>query len=135
VPSHLAELASNHPEATAGVRITETRSGRRLVYLPGARRLDEAAWAELEAADCAFVDGTFFTEDELARVRPGAPPATEMGHEPIASTLARLARLRGRRLYTHVNNTNPVLDARSPERRAVEAAGVEVASDGLELEL
>jgi pyrroloquinoline quinone biosynthesis protein B len=120
------------------VRVTETRSGRRLVYLPGARRLDEAAWAELEAADCVFVDGTFFTEDELARMRPGAASATEMGHAPIGGpggTLARLARLRGRRFYTHVNNTNPILDAGSPERRAVEAAGVEVAADGLELEL
>lgn len=138
VPSHLAELASGHPEATAGVRITEARSGRRLVYVPGVRRIDEATWAELEAADCAFLDGTFFAEDELAKLRPGAPRATDMGHAPIAGpdgTLARLARLRGRCLYTHVNNTNPILDARSPERRAVEAAGVEVAADGMELEL
>jgi pyrroloquinoline quinone biosynthesis protein B len=138
VPTHLAELASNHPEATVGVRITEALGRRRLVYLPGARRLDEAAWAELEAADCAFVDGTFFAEHELAGMRPGAPTATEMGHAPIGGrdgTLARLARLRGRRLYTHVNNTNPILDADSPERRAVEAAGVEVAADGMELEL
>ena len=138
VPSHLAELVPGHPEATVGVRVTEARSGRRLVYVPGARRIDDATWAELEAADCAFVDGTFFAEDELARVRAGAPAATVMGHAPISGrdgTLARLARLRGRRLYTHVNNTNPILDARSPERRAVETAGVEVAADGMELEL
>jgi pyrroloquinoline quinone biosynthesis protein B len=138
VPTHLAELVAGHPEATTGVRVTEARSGRRLVYVPGARRIDEATWAELEAADCAFLDGTFFTEDELAKRRPGAPRATDMGHAPIAGpdgTLARLARLRGRRLYTHVNNTNPILDAGSPERRAVESAGVEVAADGMELEL
>jgi pyrroloquinoline quinone biosynthesis protein B len=138
VPTHLAELVAGHPEATTGLRITEARSGRRLVYVPGARRIDEASWAELEAADCVFLDGTFFAEDELAKLRPGAPRATEMGHAPISGpdgTLARLAALRGRRLYTHVNNTNPILDAGSPERRAVEAAGVEVAADGLELEL
>jgi pyrroloquinoline quinone biosynthesis protein B len=137
-PTHLAELASNHPEATVGVRVTEARTGRRLVYVPGAKRLDEGSWAELEAADCAFVDGTFFSEGELAKTRPGAPTASEMGHAPIGGpggTLERLAGLRGRRLYIHLNNTNPVLDARSAERRAVEAAGVEVAADGMELEL
>ncbi len=138
LPTHLGELASAHPEATTGVRVTETRSGRRLVCVPGAKRLDEATWAELEAADCVFFDGTFFSEGELASVRPGAPAASDMGHAPIGGrdgTLGRLAGLRGRRLYIHLNNTNPVLDAGSPERRAVEAAGVEVAADGLELEL
>jgi len=138
VPSWLGELAANAPEATLGLRVTDRRSGRRLVYAPGARALDSGTWAELAAADLRFVDGTFWSEDELRRLRPGAPGATQMGHLPIGGrdgSLARLATLPGRTLYTHLNNTNPVLDAGSPEAREVRERGVEIAQDGLELEL
>lgn len=138
VPGWLEPLASSHPEATCGVRITERASGRRLVVIPGLRTFDAGTRAELEAADCVFLDGTFFEADELRRVRPGAPDAFAMGHLPIAGpdgSLAELARLRARRFYLHLNNTNPVLDAASPEAARVRAAGVEIASDGLELEL
>ncbi len=138
VPSWLGELAANAPEATLGLRVTDRRSGRRLVYAPGVRALDSGTWAELAAADLRFVDGTFWSEDELRRLRPGAPGATQMGHLPIGGrdgSLARLATLPGRTLYTHLNNTNPVLDAGSPEAREVRERGVEIAQDGLELEL
>jgi pyrroloquinoline quinone biosynthesis protein B len=138
VPTHLGELAPNAPEATVGVRVTDQTTGRRLVYVPGTRSLGGGVVAELEAASVAFVDGTFFTADELQRMRPGAPDAETMGHVPVSGpngSLARLAALPGRRLLTHVNNTNPLVDAGSAERRWLAAAGVELASDGLELEL
>ncbi|HKE12603.1 MAG TPA: pyrroloquinoline quinone biosynthesis protein PqqB [Myxococcota bacterium] len=138
VPTHLGNLASNAPEATAGVRLTETRTGRRIVYIPGMRAMDGGVVAELEGASCAFADGTFFTASELAATRPGAPDALAMGHVPISGeggSLHRLAALPGRRLYTHLNNTNPLVNASSPERRWVEATGVEVAHDGLEVEI
>lgn len=138
VPGWLEPLAGAHPEATCGVRITERASGRRLVVIPGLRTFDPGTRAELEAADCVFLDGTFFEADELRRVRPGAPDAFAMGHLPITGpdgSLAELARLRAQRFYLHLNNTNPVLDAASPEAARVRAAGVEIARDGLELEL
>jgi pyrroloquinoline quinone biosynthesis protein B len=138
VPAHLGSLASNAPEATVGVRLTDTQTGRRIVYIPGMRALDGGILAELEAAACAFVDGTFFTATELAAARPGAPDAPSMGHAPISGeggSLARLAALAGRRIYTHLNNTNPLVDIGSSERRWVEAVGVEVAHDGLEVEV
>jgi pyrroloquinoline quinone biosynthesis protein B len=138
VPTHLDGLVPNHPEATAGVRITDLRSGHRLVYVPGVRSLDGGTWAELEAANVAFVDGTFFREDELSASRPGAPGAHAMGHLPVSGpdgSLAKLASLPGRCFYTHLNNTNPLLDASGPEQAWVRAAGVELASDGLELEV
>ena len=138
VPTWLAKLASNHAETTVGVRITDLRSGRRLVYAPGVAKLDAGTLAELEAAACIFVDGTFFTADELSRTRPGAPDAVAMGHAPVSGvggTLATLAELRCRKLYIHLTNTNPLLDAGSKERQAVSWAGVEVAMDGMELEL
>jgi len=138
VPTWLAERGSNHPEATAALRITDLRTGRRLVYAPGVARLDPGTRAELEAADVAFFDGTFFTADELSRARPGAPDAHAMGHVPIAESLpllAEIARSGRRLLYTHLNNTNPVVDPDSPEAEQVRRAGLEIAMDGLELAL
>jgi pyrroloquinoline quinone biosynthesis protein B len=138
VPTWAASLASNHPEATAAARVTDLRSGRRLVYAPGVAKLDAGTLAELEAAACIFVDGTFFTADELARSRPGAPDAFAMGHAPISGvggTLATLAELRCRKLYVHMNNTNPVLDTGSEAAALVRRAGIEIALDGMELAL
>jgi pyrroloquinoline quinone biosynthesis protein B len=136
VPSWCEGLA-NHPEATVGVRVTDLRSGRRMVYVPGARSLDAGARAELEAAALRFVDGTFWSDDELRRVRPGAPEARAMGHLPIAGaegSLAFLATLPGRSFYVHLNNTNPALVTGSPEAAELARRGVGVAHDGLELE-
>ncbi len=138
VPGWLGDRAANAPEATVGVRISDRRSGRRLVVAPGIQRLDSGTLAELEAADCRFVDGTFFHADELLAMRPGAPDAHAMGHLPIGGaggSLAALRELPGRSLYFHINNTNPILDLRSKERASVLEAGVEIADDGMELEL
>ena len=146
VPTWLAKLASNQPETTVGVRITDLRSGRRLVYAPGIAKLDAGTLAEFEAASCSFVDGTFFRNDELSSVRPGAPDATAMGHVPISGpggSLPALAELRtakpsgaaGRVVYIHINNTHPILDAAAPEASLVQRAGIEIAMDGMELEL
>ena len=138
VPTWLSKLASNQPETTVGVRITDLRSGRRLVYAPGIAKLDAGTLAEFEAASCSFVDGTFFRNDELSALRPGAPDATAMGHVPIAGpggSFPILTELRGRVVYIHINNTNPILDAGSPETSLVQRAGIEIAMDGMELEL
>jgi pyrroloquinoline quinone biosynthesis protein B len=136
VPNHLKDLVANHSEASVGVRITDRASDRRLVYAPGAASLDGGTRAELEAADCRIVDGTFFSPDELQRLRPGAVEARTMGHVPMTgrdSSLDILRELSGRTLYIHMNNTNPVLDARSAEAAVVRAAGIELAEDGAEL--
>lgn len=137
-PAWAAKLAANHAEATAGVRVTDLRTGRRLVYAPGIQGLDPGTLAELEAADVAFADGTFFRADELSQLRPGAPDAHAMGHAPITGargTLQHLAGLRARVFYTHLNNTNPAHDAGSEAAAAIRRAGVGIATDGLELEL
>ncbi len=138
VPSWAQPHASNSAEATLGLRVVDKRSGKRLVYAPGIQRLDTATQAELAGADARFVDGTFFTKDELRALRPGAPDAIAMGHVPISGpegSLALLRGMRGRTFYTHINNTNPILDATSAEAATVRAAGVEIASDGLEIVL
>lgn len=138
VPPFLRDVMKPHAETTVGLRITERASGARLVFVPGLKSLDSASMAELAAADVRFVDGTFFTADELRSLRPGAPDAFAMGHIPITgpdSSLATLAELPGRTWYIHMNNTNPVLDAKSPERARVERSGVRIAEDGMEIEL
>jgi pyrroloquinoline quinone biosynthesis protein B len=114
LPPHLRDLEKPHAETTVGVRITDRANGSRLAFVPGLKTLDSATLAELSVADCRFVDGTFFTEDELRELRPGAPGAVAMGHVPITgpeSSLAALAELPGRTLYIHMNNTNPILVA------------------------
>ena len=138
VPGYLRDAVANDRETCVGIRVTDTRTGHRLVYIPGLRSLGAGTLAELEAASCHFVDGTFFTGDELRALRPGAPDAVAMGHLPIAGTegsLARLAEIPGRTLYIHMNNSNPVLDADSPEAAEVARGGVEIASDGQEFEV
>jgi len=74
----------------------------------------------------------------MARRGVGTRTSLAMGHVPIdggEGSLARMSHLRARKVYTHINNTNPILDEDSPERRAVEAAGWEVAEDGMEIVL
>ena len=138
VPPFLRDLEKPQPETTVGLRVVERDTGARLAFVPGLKRLDSATLAELTAADCRIVDGTFFTEDELRALRPGAPGATAMGHVPITgpeSSLATLAELPGRTIYIHMNNTNPILDRDSTEAARIRNAGVEIAIDGMELEL
>jgi pyrroloquinoline quinone biosynthesis protein B len=110
-----------------------------LTYVPGLARLDGDVLARLGASDVALVDGTFWRDDELVRLGISDRTARQMGHVPLSGpggTLEALARLdRPRVILVHVNNTNPVLLERSPERDAVRRAGAEVGYDGLELEL
>jgi pyrroloquinoline quinone biosynthesis protein B len=80
-------------------------------------------------------DGTFWSEDELAAVRPGARGAREMNHLPISGASLDFLRQSParRKIYTHINNTNPILMPGSPERAELEQAGIEIARDGLEI--
>ena len=117
-----------------------TDGDRTLTYVPGLARLDEDVIARLAASDVVLVDGTFWHDDDLARRGIASDrSARDMGHVPLAGpdgTLAMLAELeRPRKVLVHINNTNPILLEDSPEREQVVQAGVEVAYDGLEVEL
>jgi pyrroloquinoline quinone biosynthesis protein B len=117
----------------------EVRAGNnRLAFVPGAAAITPALHARLSRADIVLFDGTLFTDDEMIRKETGAKTGRRMGHVPIdgaGSSLENLAGLPGRRIYIHINNTNPVLVDGSPERRRVEAAGWEIAEDGMEIVL
>jgi pyrroloquinoline quinone biosynthesis protein B len=122
-----------------GFVFRDIAGGGVVTYAPGLARLDAGVLSRFAASDGVLVDGTFWCDDELARLGISARTAREMGHVPLSGpggTLEALARLqRPRKALVHINNTNPVLLEDSPERAAVVRAGVEVAYDGLEIEL
>ncbi|MER7082318.1 pyrroloquinoline quinone biosynthesis protein B [Saccharopolyspora kobensis] len=122
-----------------GYRLTDANTGRTAVYLPGVQELTPAVLDELAGGDCLLVDGTCWHDDEMIRLGLAGKTSRDMGHLPIAGpdgSLRRLAALPAeRKIYVHINNTNPVLLDDSPERRTVERHGVEVATDGLEVRL
>ena len=111
--------------------------GGMVTYAPGLARLDDAIVARLAASDVVLVDGTFWHDDDLARLGISDRTAGDMGHVPLkGGTLEMLAGLeRPRKILVHINNTNPILLEDSPERAEVVRAGVEVAYDGLEVVL
>jgi pyrroloquinoline quinone biosynthesis protein B len=137
-PIHLGSRPPT-PEANVGVRIDERRTGRRLAYVSGAGDIDASVLGLLHDADCVFFDGTFWSENELIELRLGSKHARDMAHLPIGGergSLTRLAALAAsRKLFIHINNTNPILREDSPEAAAVRQAGWEAAYDGLEIEL
>ncbi|HYB29129.1 MAG TPA: pyrroloquinoline quinone biosynthesis protein PqqB [Solirubrobacteraceae bacterium] len=110
-----------------------------LTYVPGLARLDEGILARFAASDVVLVDGTFWRDDELAGLGISTRSARDMGHLPLSGpggTLEALAGLeRPRKALVHINNTNPILLEDSPEREVLTRAGIEVAYDGLEVEL
>jgi pyrroloquinoline quinone biosynthesis protein B len=117
-------------------RFEDSLTGGSLVYAPCLAAWAEPLSAALAGAGCVIMDGTFFHGDEMLQAAGEDRPARAMGHLPITDTWPRLrAHRAARKLYTHLNNTNPVTAEGSPERAALAAAGIEVASDGLTLDL
>jgi pyrroloquinoline quinone biosynthesis protein B len=126
-------------EQSTGFVFRDRATGGVVTYVPGLARLDDRVLTRFAASDLVLVDGTFWREDELARLGISERRAGDMGHVPLSGpggTLEALAGLeRPRKTLVHINNTNPILLEDSPEREEVIRAGVEVAYDGLEVEL
>lgn len=125
-------------EASLGLTLT-CRGGRKLVYLPAIGEVNQDLLEQMESADVLLFDGTFWTDDELIKVQGSGSTARQMGHLPVSSedgSLKRLAGLRKpRKVFVHVNNTNPMLNESGAEYRAVRAAGWEIAEDGWSINL
>jgi pyrroloquinoline quinone biosynthesis protein B len=124
-------------DQASGFVFRDHDGGGVVTYVPGLARLDDGVLSRFAASDLVLVDGTFWRDDELARLGISARTARDMGHVPLSGsggTLEALARLqRPRKVLVHINNTNPILLEDSPEREEVLRAGVEVAYDGLEV--
>ena len=125
-------------ESGANVGVEIKADDATLVFVPGAAAVTTTLRERFSRADVILFDGTLFTDDEMIASGTGEKNGRRMGHMPIDGadgSLAALAGLGKRRIYVHINNTNPILIEGSPERRKVEAAGWEVAADGLEIVL
>jgi len=112
-------------------------SGATALFAPSVGELTDELRDAVHASDVVLFDGTFWSDEELAAVRPGARRAREMNHLPISNdSLDFLHQSPARRkIYTHINNTNPILMPGTRERAQVEQAGIEIARDGLEIVL
>ncbi|MEU7895079.1 MBL fold metallo-hydrolase [Nonomuraea sp. NPDC049152] len=130
-PRYATALPSDADGWVTALRLTDRETGGVCVYAPAM-----GLWpGGLDGADCLIVDGTFWDEEEPLRTGISARTATEMGHLPIEATMERLATLPGRALYTHLNNTNPLVDPDAPHHKVLDEVGVEVAADGMVIEL
>jgi pyrroloquinoline quinone biosynthesis protein B len=133
--------ARDRPEPGDNIALvlSDTRSGRSLFYAPGLGALEPEVAEGLRGAHVVLVDGTFWSDDELVRLGVSARRARQMGHLPQSGSGGMLELLgtlgAERKILIHINNTNPILDERSPERAQLTAAGIEVAYDGMEIEL
>ena len=128
-----------HRGDNIGVRIVDKASGKTLFYAPGVGEIEPHLARFLAEADCVMIDGTFWTEDELIRLGISNKRARDMGHLPQSGPGGMLDVLKplkaGRKILIHINNTNPILNDDSAERHTLDAAAIEVAYDGMDIEL
>ena len=135
-PLRQGQLTSG--EASSGL-IVESTSGKRLAYMPAVPQIDDALLKEFESADVLLFDGTFWSDDELIQIQGSGQTARQMGHVPVSSVEGSLSRLAGlrrpRKIYMHINNTNPMLNEAGPEYRQAREGGWEIAEDGWQFDL
>jgi pyrroloquinoline quinone biosynthesis protein B len=135
-PRFSARAEAGH---TTGFLIAEDATGRTCAFVPGCGDLAPDVVSRLERADAVLFDGTFWTDDELIALGIGTRTARELDHVPISGEQGSLACLAGlstpHRIYTHINNTNPILLEQSAERATVQRSGVVVGHDGLRLRI
>jgi pyrroloquinoline quinone biosynthesis protein B len=144
VPGKPAPYSPNREKPVPGdnvaLVITDEVSGRSAVYAPGLGAMDERVWQAMQSAACVMVDGTFWTDDEMIRLGASKKLARDIGHLPQSGPggmLEWLAKLPHSTLKVliHINNTNPILDEDSEQARELTRRGIEVAWDGMEIEL
>lgn len=139
-----APYSPNRESPVAGdntaLSMTDERTGKALFYAPGLGEIDRGAWQAMQSASCVMVDGTFWSDDEMLRLGLSRKRAHDIGHlaqSGPGGMLEWLGRLPDatRKILIHVNNTNPILDEDSAERAELDRRGIEVAWDGMEIEL
>ncbi len=128
------------PGDNVGVTITDAASGKQLFYAPGLGTMEPHVWAAMQTADCVLVDGTLWIDDEMITLGASQKTSRSMGHLPQSGPGGMLEWLdqlpaSTRKVLIHINNTNPILDATSPQRQELTRRGIEVAFDGMEITL
>ena len=124
---------------TIGLKITEAKSGKAFFYIPGVAEIDPPLAEKIRGAELIFLDGTLFTDDEMLTQGLLNKTGKRMGHISVSGpdgSIAALSKLNvKRRIYVHINNSNPILDENSEARKVVDASGWEVGFDGMEVRL
>jgi pyrroloquinoline quinone biosynthesis protein B len=127
------------PGDNIGMNIKDTRTGKTLFYAPGLGVAEPHVLEYMANADVVFVDGTVWTDDEMSLRGVSDKRAQEMGHLDQSSKGGIMDILtamdKPQKFLIHINNTNPILNENSPQRKTLEAAGIGVCFDGMELEL
>jgi pyrroloquinoline quinone biosynthesis protein B len=128
-----------HEGDNIGVVIEQMSTGKKLFYSPGLGEIEDHVMTAMQTADCLLVDGTFWTEDEMIAQGLGKKKASDMGHLPQSGAggmIEILSKLpNARKILIHINNSNPILDEDSPEYKQLGEVGIEVAYDGMEIDL
>ena len=122
-----------------GLKLTDRKTGRFVCYIPGCAELNGDVRRRISGASVLLFDGTLFDDEEMITLGLSQKSGRRMGHMSMSGKDGSVAQLAeadiGRRIFIHINNSNPVLREDSAERRAVEAAGWEIAEDGMEIRL
>ncbi len=126
--------ARSQERSGASIGLLLECNGRRVAYTPSVPEITGALLSLYQSCDVILIDGTFWSDDELSQTHDGTPLARAIGHIPMSGhdgTICLLKEVKQpKKVFIHLNNTNPVLDPRSPEREAVETAGWHIAEDG-----
>jgi len=128
------------PGDNVGLTVKDETSGKTLFYAPGLGQMEPHVWQAMQQADCVMVDGTLWTDDEMIALGASQKTSRAMGHMPQSGADGMMAWLdklpsHVRKILIHINNTNPILDDSSPQRQTLNTHGIEVAYDGMEIEL
>jgi pyrroloquinoline quinone biosynthesis protein B len=138
-PPYSPHRGNPHPGDNIGLFIEDLQTGGALFYAPGLGQVDEQLLGWMRRADCLLVDGTLWRDDEMRVCEVGDKLGSEMGHLPQSGAggmIEVLDSLPGpRKILIHINNTNPILDVDSAERAILDEHGIEVAWDGLSIQL
>jgi pyrroloquinoline quinone biosynthesis protein B len=138
-PPYSPHRGNPQPGDNIGIVIEDLANNSSAFYAPGLGLVDDHLLSIMENADCLLVDGTFWREDEMTFAEVGHKSAADMGHLPQSGPGGMIEKLDGvgkpRKILIHINNTNPILDELSDERRKLDEHGIEVAFDGMEIVL
>ena len=128
------------PGDNVGITVREPATGKQIFYAPGLGQMEPHVWAAMQAADCVLVDGTLWTDDEMIVLGASKKTSRAMGHLPQTGAGGMLEWLEQlpastSKILIHINNTNPILDSDSTQRKELTRRGIEVAYDGMEIDL
>ncbi len=128
-----------HDGDNVGVIIEQISSGKKVFYSPGLGEIEPHVMKAMQEVDCLMVDGTFWTDDEMVAQKVSHKHAREIGHLPQSGEGGMIEVLnsviKARKILIHINNTNPILDESSSQRQILDDAGIDVAFDGMEIDL